>query len=65
MPDIEEMGLPRAAQELRLSWHAAYALVLTGRLTGRNVNGRWKVTAASVYEEKVRRGLVEPQQSAA
>lgn len=44
-PNSLEVPLPQAAQRLGVSWGVAYALVLQGRLKGRQVAGRWLVDA--------------------
>lgn len=43
-----EMNLALAAYRLSLSWHQTWRLLLTGRITGRKVQGRWWVNADSV-----------------
>lgn len=39
----ETVDLVEAARRLRVAYHVALRLVLTGRLTGDRKNGRWKV----------------------
>ena len=43
-----DLTLPEAARRLRMSGDRCRRLVLCGRLEGRQVAGRWLVTAASV-----------------
>jgi hypothetical protein len=43
-----EVPLTEAAQKLGISWQRAWRLVLTGRLTGRKIGGRWFVTTESL-----------------
>lgn len=45
---VESIPLAQAAKELRLSWGQAWRLLLTGRLRGEKVSGRWFVTGESV-----------------
>ena len=40
---LETVDLVEAAARLRISYHAAYRLVLTGRLKAERRNGRWLV----------------------
>ncbi len=39
----ETVDLVEAARRLRVAYHVAHRLVLTGRLKGDRKNGRWKV----------------------
>ena len=43
-----EVTLVSAAAHLRVSWHTAYRLVLTGALRGQQRKGRWYVEQADV-----------------
>ncbi len=43
-----EVTLTQAAARLKISYHHALRLVLTGRLEGEQVNGRWVVDLRSV-----------------
>jgi hypothetical protein len=47
-PQEQAMPLPLAAAQLRLSRAMAYNAVLTGRLDGVRIKGRWYVTVTSV-----------------
>ncbi len=46
--DTRAVPLSLAAQRLSLSWAAGWRLVLTGKLRGRRVRGRWLVSRASL-----------------
>lgn len=46
--DLPLVPLSLAAQRLGVSWASAWRLVLTGRLTGRKVRGRWMLTESSL-----------------
>lgn len=49
MTETETVPLSRAAHRLRLSWHAAWRLVLTGAIEGeQDDRGRWRVRADDV-----------------
>lgn len=55
------VALPLVAQRLRLTYHAALKLVLTGKLEGEKVGGtRWFVTARSL-DEYQRRASLHPE----
>jgi len=41
-------SLPEAARELQQSWRQTYDDLLAGRLDGRQVRGRWRVTRRSL-----------------
>ncbi|MCH7800105.1 MAG: helix-turn-helix domain-containing protein [Chloroflexi bacterium] len=43
-----EVTLVSAAAHLRVSWHTAYRLMLTGALPGQQRKGRWYVVQADV-----------------
>ena len=45
---MNEIGLPEAAQRLGISWHRAWRLMLEGRLRGEKRHGRWVVTERSL-----------------
>lgn len=45
---VEPVPLAQAAKRLGLSWGQAWRLLLTGRLCGEKVSGRWFVTGESV-----------------
>lgn len=60
-----EISLPVAAMRLRVSYHVAYGLVLTGKLEARLENGRWYVSETSVDAEAVARGVAAATSSAA
>jgi hypothetical protein len=44
----QRIDLVSAAARLRISWHTAYRLVLTGVLDGERLGGRWYVDPRSV-----------------
>ncbi len=44
----ETVSLPSAARRLGVSWPVAWRKLLRGELEGRQINGRWQVTASSV-----------------
>ncbi len=66
--DKREVDLVEAAARLRVPWHTAHRLVLTGRLEGERRNGRWRVVVASIlkYELQMKgsRGDVGPSTKA-
>lgn len=43
MSEQKELDLPEASARLRVSYHAGYRLVLTGKLKGWRRDGRWFV----------------------
>ena len=46
--DVALVPLSMGAQRLGMSWASAWRLVLTGRLKGQKVRGRWMLTEASL-----------------
>ena len=46
----------QAAARLKVSYHHALRLVLTGRLEGEQVNGRWVVNVQSIEKIEIRQG---------
>ena len=46
--EAREVDLVEAAARLRVPWHKAHRLVLTGELRGERREGRWKVDAADL-----------------
>lgn len=58
-----EIPLSEAAFSLKAPWRSCYDWLLSGRLSGRKVNGRWMVDASSV--ERVRRERETPAPTAA
>ena len=46
--ETREVDLVEAAARLRVPWHKAHRLVLTGQLRGERREGRWKVDAADL-----------------
>jgi hypothetical protein len=48
MRSVRELDLPLAAARLRIPWHAAHRLVLTGKLRGERRDGRWFVDAVDL-----------------
>ena len=55
MRESHEVPLASAAMELQATWPQAYNLLLSGRLEGRKVRGRWLVSRESVEREKLER----------
>jgi hypothetical protein len=55
MSATDDITLPQAAREIGISWASAWRLLLTGRLEGRLLHGRWIVTRSSLDSEKLRR----------
>ena len=49
-----EMTLTQAGARLRVSYHVALRYVLTGKLEGEQVNGRWVVNVLSVEKMEIR-----------
>jgi hypothetical protein len=49
-PRLSFIPLSEAAHHLSVSWAAAWRLVLTGRLKGEKVAGKWMVSVASLRE---------------
>ena len=45
---LHQMTLVSAAHRLRIPWHKAHRLVLTGELTGRLMGRRWYVDVKDV-----------------
>ena len=43
-----EIPLAMCAKRLGLSWHATWRLLLIGKLSGRQVGGRWLIDCDSV-----------------
>ena len=61
MIDPTMMTLTEAAKKLRVKYLAAYNLMLDGTLDGRQIDGHWRVTRASVrreFDRARRRGAV-------
>ena len=46
--NVSQMDLVEAAARLRVPWHTAHRLVLTGQLMGERRNGRWYVDTADL-----------------
>jgi excisionase family DNA binding protein len=44
----ETMSAPEAARALQVGLNYLYSLLLTGKLPGERVNGRWQIDAADV-----------------
>ena len=42
------LSLPQAALQLGLPYNTVYSLLLSGRIAGRQVAGRWRLNATSV-----------------
>lgn len=61
---VMEVPLPLAAQRLGVSGEVARRLVLRGRLTGRQENGRWLVEEHSISRLLQERSPTAPSQSA-
>jgi hypothetical protein len=55
MASRNDVSLPVAARTIGISWAAAWRLLLTGKLDGYQVHGRWRITVASVENEKLKR----------
>jgi hypothetical protein len=51
------VDLVEAAARLRVPYHTAHRLVLTGRLNGRRLNGRWAVDPVDLDRLVGERGL--------
>jgi hypothetical protein len=63
MSDVKWRSLAQTAATLRISWAAAWRLVLLGQLVGEQRGTRWWVRADSI--EKMRRQLEEARTPAA
>ena len=48
MNRLGEVDLVEAAHRLRVAWHVAYRMVLTGELEGERHEGHWYVDAADL-----------------
>ena len=48
MDRLEQVDLVGAAQRLRVAWHVAYRMVLTGALKGERRDGHWFVDATDL-----------------
>lgn len=48
MSEREELDLVEAAARLRVAYHTAHRLVLTGKLKGWRLDGRWFVDACDL-----------------
>ena len=55
MDRTEELPLPAVCRKLNISWAQAWRLLLRGDLQGRQVRGRWMVSAESVSDLRRRR----------
>ena len=44
----ETMSAPEAARALQVGLNYLYALLLSGKLPGERVNGRWQIDAADI-----------------
>ncbi len=51
---FQEISVAEAARQLGVGLQYAYALIYSGRLAARRVNGRWLVPLAAVRERKRR-----------
>lgn len=49
IPTTTEIPLSLAAYELRKPWRTCYDWLLSGKLEGRKIRGRWVVDVASVH----------------
>lgn len=56
MLEQNEISAVKAARRLGVGLDYLYALLWTGKLDGRKVGGRWKVTKASVENRRKRVG---------
>ena len=50
---MEEITLTQAAHRLGISYNRARNLVLTGKLEGEQVNGRWWVDVQSIKQMEI------------
>lgn len=60
-PDERIIGLAEAAAVLRIPYQDAHRLLMTGKLQGRKLRGRWMVRVESV--EQLEKGEVTAPQS--
>jgi len=49
----ETMSAPEAAKALQVGMNRVYALLLSGRLPGKRVDGRWQIEAKDVRDRIV------------
>jgi hypothetical protein len=55
MDQTRTIPMSAACQRLGLSWNRVWNLVLTGKICGEKVDGRWMLSVADVETERQRR----------